>query len=49
MVIGPWGEVLLDAGLEVGNYSVEIDLEAVRTARARIPSLTHGRDFGGPA
>ncbi|MEM7641664.1 MAG: carbon-nitrogen hydrolase family protein, partial [Pseudomonadota bacterium] len=39
MVVAPWGEVLLDAGTEPGVYSVDIDLDAVADARARIPSL----------
>lgn len=49
MVIGPWGEVVLDAGSEVGLYSAEIELDAVTSARAKIPSLSHDREFGGPA
>lgn len=48
IVVGPWGEVLLDAGTEVGISFADLDSDAVRAARARIPSLTHDRDFGGP-
>jgi predicted amidohydrolase len=48
MAIAPWGEVLLDAGTEPGVFLVELELEQVATARARVPSLSHDRSFGGP-
>lgn len=48
MVVAPWGEVLLDAGTEPGVYIVDLDLAQVADARARVPSLTHDRSFGGP-
>ncbi len=49
MVVAPWGEVVLDAGTEPGVYLAEIDMDAVREARGRVPSLTHDRPFRGPA
>ena len=48
MVVDPWGNVLLDAGTKVGISFAEIDSDTVPASRARIPSLTHDRDFGGP-
>ncbi len=48
MVVSPWGEVLLDAGVKPGVSIVDIDLQQVNDARARLPSLTHDRDFAGP-
>jgi len=48
MVISPWGDVILDAGTIPGAHVVELDLEAVKDARRRMPSLTHDRDFSGP-
>lgn len=48
MVVAPWGEVMLDAGLEPGVHIVELDPSAVQTARQRVPSLLHDRDFSGP-
>ncbi|WP_417605691.1 carbon-nitrogen hydrolase family protein [Primorskyibacter flagellatus] len=48
MVISPWGEVIADAGTEPGLTLVDLDLNAVTKARARIPSLTHTRSFEGP-
>ncbi len=49
LVVSPWGEVLVDAGTGVGVFMVDIDLEAVASARAKIPSLKHDRAFTGPA
>jgi len=48
LAIAPWGEVIADAGTEPGVTFAEIDLDAVTRARARVPSLTHDRDFAGP-
>ncbi|ETX15041.1 amidohydrolase [Roseivivax halodurans JCM 10272] len=48
LAVSPWGEVLADAGTAPGVTFVDIDRSAVAEARARIPSLTHGRDFEGP-
>ena len=48
LVINPWGEVLADAGQEPGIITVDLDLTKVAQARQRIPSLTHGVNFGGP-
>lgn len=48
MIVAPWGEVLADAGTDVGAIVAEIDLAAVSRARHRVPSLTHDRDFEGP-
>ncbi|WP_323767856.1 carbon-nitrogen hydrolase family protein [Antarctobacter sp.] len=48
MVISPWGEVLLDAGTDVGVFCVDLDLGAVAEARAKVPALTHDRAFTGP-
>ena len=45
MVVGPWGEVLLNMKDKVGLATVEIDLRNVASARARIPSLAHDRSF----
>jgi predicted amidohydrolase len=45
MVVSPWGEVLAEAGEDPGVIFVEIDLGESEAARARIPSLKHGRSF----
>jgi predicted amidohydrolase len=45
MIIDPWGEILAEAGEEPGIIVAEINLEAARAARARIPNLEHDKDF----
>ncbi len=49
LAVGPWGEVLADAGDEAGVTLVDLDLDAVDAARRKIPALTHDRPFEGPA
>ncbi len=48
LAVDPWGQVLADAGPAPGVTFVDLDPAQVRAARARIPSLTHDRDFAGP-
>ena len=48
LIVDPWGEVLADAGDEVGYVSADIDLAKVASVRAMIPSLQHDRPFAGP-
>lgn len=45
LIVDPWGRVLADGGTEEGVITAEIDLEQVRLARSRIPSLRHDRNF----
>ena len=45
LVIDPWGRVVAEGGTEPGVVMAEIALAEVATARARIPSLQHGRRF----
>lgn len=48
LAVSPWGEILADGGDAPGVVVVEIDLDRVAEARARVPSLTHDRSFDGP-
>lgn len=48
LVVAPWGEVLADAGTEVGTTIVDIDLKEVAKARGRVASIDHDRPFDGP-
>ncbi len=48
LIVDPWGEVLADAGREVGFVTAEIDPLQVEAARRRIPALDHARDFQPP-
>ena len=45
LIVGPWGEVLAEAGTEPGWVSAYLDLQEVEAVRIRLPSLTHDRDF----
>ncbi len=46
LIVDPWGRVIAEAGdAEPGFILAEIDLAQVAEARARIPSLKHGRTF----
>jgi predicted amidohydrolase len=48
MAISPWGEVLVDMGLETGIAILDLDLVQVAQSRQRIPALTHDRPFESP-
>lgn len=48
MAIGPWGEILADAGTAPGVICVDLDTQAVTEARRRIPSLRQDRQADDP-
>jgi predicted amidohydrolase len=48
LIIGPWGEILAEAGTDPGVIVAEIDPAAVTAARGRVPNLQHDRPFKGP-
>src|ERR1700743_2350309 len=48
LIIAPWGEILAEGGTEPGVIVADIDPAAVTSARSRVPSLRHDRDFEGP-
>jgi len=48
LIVGPWGEVLAEAGTEPGVIYAEIDPARSAAARAKLPNLRHTRDFDGP-
>ncbi len=45
LVVDPWGRVLAEGGTEPGVILAKIDPAEVVAARAKIPSLQHGRRF----
>ena len=45
LVVDPWGRILAEGGIEPAVLMAEIDLAEVTAARARLPSLHHGRRF----
>ncbi len=48
LAVAPWGEVLADAGEDVGVTLVDLDLAAVARARGMVPSLGHDRAYEPP-
>ncbi|MBU2992281.1 carbon-nitrogen hydrolase family protein [Octadecabacter sp. 1_MG-2023] len=48
LVVSPWGEVLVDAGVAPGVTLVDFTLSDVPRSRERIPALLHDREFSGP-
>jgi predicted amidohydrolase len=45
LVVDPWGRIVAEGGVEPGVVLADIDPAAVAAARARVPSLQHGRRF----
>jgi deaminated glutathione amidase len=45
LIVDPWGRILAEGGTEPGVVLAEIDPAQVAAARAKIPSLHHGRRF----
>jgi hypothetical protein len=45
LVVDPWGRILAEGGVEPGVVMAEVDPAEVAAARAKIPSLHHGRRF----
>ncbi|MDD2868668.1 carbon-nitrogen hydrolase family protein [Neomegalonema sp.] len=45
LAVGPWGEILADAGEGVSATVVDLDLSAVEEARRRIPAWSHEQPF----
>lgn len=45
LIVNPWGEVLADGKEERGFVQARIDLNEVKDARVRIPSLSHDQNY----
>ncbi len=45
LIVDPWGRILAEGSTEPGVVMAEIDAAEVASARAKIPSLQHGRRF----
>ena len=48
LVVDPWGEVILDAGVDAGIYTFDIEMVNVTKARQKVPSLLNARPFLAP-
>lgn len=49
LAVGPWGDVLADAGQEPGVVWVDVECDQVSQARRRIPSLSAKRPYEVPS
>ena len=49
LVVGPWGDVLIDMGSDVGVGFCELDPAQINVVRGRIPVLKHRREIGAVA
>jgi predicted amidohydrolase len=45
LIIGPWGDILAEAGTEPGVIMATLDLDDVGRARGKVPALTHDRAY----
>ena len=45
LIVGPWGDILAEAGTDPGVIFAEIDPAQAAAARARLPSLRHDREW----
>ena len=45
LIVDPWGRIIAEGGTDPGVVMAEIDPAEIANARARIPSLQHGRRF----
>ena len=48
LIVAPWGEVLADAGEDVGVVTADLDMARVAEARGAVPAITHDRAFQSP-
>ena len=45
LVVDPWGRIIAEGGTEPGVVFADVDPAEVSAARAKVPSLQHGRRF----
>src|ERR1700760_1008821 len=48
LIVGPWGDILVEGGTEPGVFMAQIDPALAIDARARIPNLQHDWPYTGP-
>ena len=48
LIVGPWGDILAEAGIDPGVITAELDLAEIAEVRGRLPSLRHDRPFTTP-
>jgi predicted amidohydrolase len=45
LMVGPWGEVLAEGGVDPGIIMADLDLDLIAEVRSRLPALRHDRAF----
>lgn len=48
LLVGPWGEVIIDMGDQVGVGFAEVDLDKIAEVRSRVPAIDHRRPIPEP-
>ena len=48
LIVAPWGEILADAGTDVGFVTARLEMAHVEKARRAIPAWAHQSPFSGP-
>jgi len=48
MIVSPWGEIMADAGEDLGIIYADLDLSLVESTRARVPSILSNQSFSEP-
>jgi predicted amidohydrolase len=48
MIVSPWGEIMADAGEDMGIIYADLDLSLVESTRARVPSILSKQSFSEP-
>jgi predicted amidohydrolase len=45
LIVGPWGEILAEGGVDPGIIVTDLDLDRIAEVRSRLPALRHDRPF----
>jgi predicted amidohydrolase len=48
LIVGPWGQIIAECGIDPGVIHATLDLDQVLEARRKIPALKHDREFALP-
>jgi predicted amidohydrolase len=48
LIVGPWGDIIAEGGIDPGIVAAELDLGEIAAARGRVPALNHDRPYSPP-
>src|SRR5262245_38771256 len=48
LIVGPWGDIIAEGGIDPGIVAAELDLGEIGAARGRVPALSHDRPYSPP-